>query len=359
MKRAFKILLFLACSIVFLEAVEAKFPVPKIEFNPKSMICPFTEQKINVDGADSEAVWDKAPWSDTFVDIEGAAKPLPYLDTKVKMLWDNEYLYIFADMEELHLTAKLTQRDDIIFRDNDFEIFIDPDGDTHNYYELEINALNTVWDLLLLNPYRDNGQLAYDSWDIQGLKTAVKLNGTLNDPNDIDEGWSVEIAIPWKVLEEGTTKKCPPRSGDVWRMNFSRVQWDFDIQEGSYVKKDSPEHNWVWSPQGLIAMHYPEMWGFVHFTKRVNVSSVDLSISDADKNKWILRQFYYAQKEYWEINHKFAMKIDELIKLFPNLKPYKGLVLLQSTESLYEFIYKPDNVVYHLTQDGLIWETEN
>ena len=71
------------------------------------------------------------------------------------MLWDDTYLYVGALLEEPHVWATLTQHDSVIFHDNDFEVFIDPDGDNHEYCEIEINALNTEWDLFLNKPYRD------------------------------------------------------------------------------------------------------------------------------------------------------------------------------------------------------------
>ena len=121
-----------------------------------------------------------------------------------------DYLYVGADLEEPDVWATLTTRDSVIYQENDFEIFIDPDGDTHEYYELEINALNTVWDLMLVQPYRDGGP-AIDAWDIAGLKTAVHVRGTLNRPGDKDDGWSIEIAMPWKVLAEAAPGARAPR----------------------------------------------------------------------------------------------------------------------------------------------------
>ena len=107
------------------------------------------------------------------------------------MLWDDHYLYIGAELEEPDLQASLTEHDSVIFHDNDFEVFVDPDGDGLLYSELEINALNTTWDLLLPKPYRAGGP-ALDGWELAGLKTAVKLDGTLNQPGDLDKGWTVE-----------------------------------------------------------------------------------------------------------------------------------------------------------------------
>jgi hypothetical protein len=111
------------------------------------------------------------------------------------MLWDDEWFYVAAEMEEPDLWGTLTERDSVIFRDNDFELFIDPDDDTHGYYELEVNALGTPWDLLLIKPYRDGGP-AINGWDITGLQARVDLKGTLNKPADRDQGWAIELALP-------------------------------------------------------------------------------------------------------------------------------------------------------------------
>jgi hypothetical protein len=212
------------------------------------------------------------------------------------MLWDDEFLYVAADMQEPHLWATLHERDAVIYYDNDFEIFLDPDGDSHLYTEIELNALNTVWDLLLVKPYRDGGP-AIHAWDIPGLKTAVHLEGTLNDPSDVDTGWSVEIAIPYAVIAETTPSACPPKPGDRWRVNFSRVEWRLDVLDGGYAKtldavtgKSLPEDNWVWSPQREIAMHEPEHWGIVEFVTDANVEVLP---STANRIEHALRWISY------------------------------------------------------------------
>lgn len=238
---------------------------PKI---PREYTCHRTSEEMVIDGALNEDSWRNAAASEPFVDIEGNVKPTPRMSTRVRILWDERYLYIGAEMEEPHVWATLTKRDSVIFHDNDFEVFIDPDGDREEYYELEINALNTVWDLFLNKTYRNGGKARHD-WDIAGLKTAVHVSGTLNDPSDLDTGWSVEIAIPWRALAEYAHKPAPPLEGDVWRINFSRVQWRHEITAGRYVKIPKiREDNWVWSPQGAIDMHLPEMWGRVRFSEK-------------------------------------------------------------------------------------------
>ncbi|HVU64065.1 MAG TPA: carbohydrate-binding family 9-like protein [Phycisphaerales bacterium] len=232
--------------------------------------------RVEINGDITKPVWNDAAWTDDFVDIEGDLKPAPAFRTRVKMMWDDDNLYFAAQLEEPHVWATLTERDSVVFHDNDFEVFLNPSCDTKNYYELEVNALNTVWDLLLRKPYREGGK-GDNSFNIVGLKTAVKVHGTINDPRDTDTGWDVEVAIPFKALNMHTHHPGPPKDGDAWKINFSRVEWDTNIVSPpvsgphsipAYVKVEgAKEHNWVWSPMGLIDMHLPDRWGSLVFRK--------------------------------------------------------------------------------------------
>jgi len=229
--------------------------------------CGWATGEITIDGRLDDADWTTAAWSREFVDIEGPSRPAPEYSTRVKMLWDRRCFYIAAQLEERHLSATLTQHDAIVYCDNDFEVFIDPDGDTRDYFEIEVNAYNTVFDLLLRRTYRDGGPALHD-WNVAGLRSAVHCDGTLNDPSDVDCGWTVELAIPWEALAEFANTRCPPDHGDVWRVNFSRVQWPYEVSKGRYVKPPSArESNRVWSPQFVIDMHIPQRWGYVTFVR--------------------------------------------------------------------------------------------
>ncbi len=221
----------------------------------------------HLDGKLNKAPWTECAWSDDFVDIEGDIRAKPRFRTRMKMFWAEDGLYIAAEMEEPEIWATLTERDSVIFHDNDFEVFLDPDNDALAYAELEINAFNTVWDLLLVRPYRDGGR-GVDGWDIKGLRTAVHIDGHLNNPKKQSKGWSVEIHIPWHPIEEISRKDVPPKPGDQWKINFSRVEWHVDVLDGKFVKRPGfKEDNWVWSPQGVVDMHQPEQWGIVEFVK--------------------------------------------------------------------------------------------
>jgi hypothetical protein len=232
---------------------------------PRHYVAVRAASPIAVDGKLDDAAWKAAAWTETFVDIQGDTQPKPRFDTRVKMLWDDEYFYVGADLREPHVWATLTQHDSVIFHDPDFEVFIDPNGDRLEYYEFEINARGTYWDLFLPKPYKEGGK-AQNSWEIPGLKSVVWVDGTINDARDTDRGWSVELAFPWRVLGEYAHQAAPPHDGDQWRVNFSRVEWPIEITGSDYRKvPGAKEDNWVWSPQGVIDMHRPEKWGAVTF----------------------------------------------------------------------------------------------
>src|SRR5436305_6638097 len=160
-------------------------PDPPPAPHPKGYVCHRAAKPPVIDGKLDDEAWAAAAWSEPFADIEGDKKPRPRFRTRVKRLWDDQALYIAAELEEPHVWATLKEHDSVIFRDNDFEVFLDPDGDSHLYAELELNALNTTWDLLLTKPYKDGGK-AVNAWEVTGLKTAVHVDGTLNDPADRD-----------------------------------------------------------------------------------------------------------------------------------------------------------------------------
>ncbi len=232
---------------------------------PRQYTCHFLSGKIDIDGRLDEKAWQKAAWSAPFVDIAtGAGVPEP-VGTRFKILWDDHYCYIAACLMEPDIRGSLTKRDAIIYQDNDFEVFMDPDGDGLNYYEIEINALGTVLDLFLSRPYNKGGKAGL-SWNAAGLRSAVALYGTLNHPADTDSRWTVEMAVPWAAL-----KQKPPENNAVWRMNFSRVEWPAGLKtpekKEALAKKQHPEANWVWSPQGVVNMHVPSQWGYVRFVK--------------------------------------------------------------------------------------------
>ena len=196
---------------------------------------------LTIDGKLDEADWVAAKPSEMFADI--SVDTLAAKETTVKMLWDDDNLYIGATIIEDKIVANLKQRDTIIWKENDFEVFLDPDGDGRSYFEIEVNAIGTVMDLMMDRPYSEGGNF-YMPWDCPGLQVATSTDAF---------GWYVEMAIPRKSLMVGFTE---PDDLKYWRINFSRVEW---------MRADR-EENWVWCPTGKIDMHVPERWGYVYFS---------------------------------------------------------------------------------------------
>lgn len=352
--------------------------LPEIASPPRHYSCfraSDGDSVIKVDGRIDEPAWHAAPWSDDFVDIEGDVRVTPRYRTRVKMLWDSTYLYLAAQLDDPDVWATLTQRDSVIFYDNDFELFLDPNGDNHRYGEFELNALNTGWDLFLSKPYRDQG-IADDSWEIPQLQTAVAVHGTLNDPSDVDQGWTLEVAIPWtgvaSLLDTSSLdqngQSPVPMPGDVWRINFSRVEWRHEVVEGSYRKfAGRAEDNWVWSPQGAIDMHRPETWGYVQFSSQLatdTARSLTPWVDPAWPARALLCQVYHAQREFHGRNQRWARNLDELQLGLLSHDSLDGPIVLQWDQDGYEAFATVAEMqqvparIWHIRNDGRLWSSD-
>ena len=242
-----------------------------------------------IDGKLDEASWLAAPVSGAFVDIV-TGEPA-WFDTRVRLLWDDDNLYIGFTAEETDVWGTLTERDSKIYEENDLEIFIaGPDA----YYEFEISAANVIYEVFWIwkdvhrpgGPYWGGREFDPDTqrtmvldgvgghrhprgerwgfldWDCLGLKHAVHVDGTLNKRDDVDRGWSAEIAIPWTSLSLlSAGRSLPPSDGDVWRIDCSRFQ-----KIGPNQKILDPCAGWTWNRHGHYDSHIPEIFPMVTFS---------------------------------------------------------------------------------------------
>lgn len=238
--------------------------------------------------------WTDAPRSPRFVDmVTGHAG---YFDTRAAALWDDEYLYVAYWIEQPFPEAHLTERDSLIFNENDVELFIDG-GDC--YYELEINARATIYEVFFVwqDAYaRFAGAPEFDirsrraltfggdydrsaptfwrgthprglrwaflDWDFRGLRAAVQVDGVLNDRSVVSKGWSVQLALPWSGMTWlANGRSLPPREGDIWRMFFGRFE-----KLGFLGQELQPHPAWVWTPHGVYDTHQPDRWTEIRFT---------------------------------------------------------------------------------------------
>ena len=245
--------------------------------------------RLSIDGKLDEPAWKAAPKSPRFVDIITGGQAIH--DTRAAVLWDDENLYVSYRVEEPFVHAKYTRHNDFIYYDNDVECFIaGPDA----YYELEINAFNTCYEAFFvwedtyetsglarlpeferskLVPFNGvgftnhvrGGRLGNFKHALPGLKTAVHIDGTVNDDTDRDRGWTVELAFPWSSLKWLATdgRALPPKEGDVWRMDFSR----FNTYKEAPPARDSG--GWVWTAHGIWDSHIPECFAYIRFSTNV------------------------------------------------------------------------------------------
>ncbi|GHU75637.1 hypothetical protein FACS189414_0260 [Bacteroidia bacterium] len=332
-------------------------------YNPPTYVCYKLPAPITIDGKLSPGEWDAIPWTSDFVDMLGDKGPAPYLQTRAKMAHDDNGIYFGVWMEETNIWATYTNHDASLYQENAFEFFIDPSNNTHNYLEYEINALGTEWDLFLTKPYRDAPMITLSDWEFLGMKSAVHLEGTINNPNDIDKFWSVEIFVPWKsIYQVASQRRQKPLEGDQMRIDFQRVEWPLEVRDGKYVKVPKPgeqrpsSYFWLWAPIESGSSHAPEYWGYVQFTSKVaGTEVVPFAKNPEEDARWMLRNLYFRQSEYKRANGTYASSIADLKpeEIF-SADQIKALTL-HTTPSFYEITFPFNNKILHISQDGLIW----
>ena len=282
---------------------------------PKSYTLYHTASPLKIDGILNEKSWQETPWTDYFIDIEGEQKPAPAYKTRVKMIWDDKFLYIAAQMEEPHIWANKRPEKDIIFKDNVFKIFIDPDNNMNDDFEIQINPQNNMLFLVMNKPYRDGGK-PVSGWEPIGYQSGVTIKGTMNNPADTDKEWTAEIALP---LAAFSFNPGDPKQNSQFRINFLRTGFDFKVENGVYSKaldaagKPFPPHYAVWTSQGIINMHYPERWAYTIFSDKLPAATPQIFILPyAEKQKKLLWLAYYRQKEFFKKSKQYAATLKEL-----------------------------------------------
>lgn len=203
---------------------------------------------IKIDGKLDEPAWKSAPTTGPFQDVnKGGKNDKSPVQGSAKLLWDDSGLYVAFVVEDKDLVGGFEKgsKDPHLWTKDAVEIMIDPDGDGDNkdYYEIQINPQNLVFDSHFesYNKPRGgkDGPFGNEQWSSQ-VTSAVVLDGTLDKPGDKDKGYTVEAKIPWSAFHKA--KQVPPKVGQTWRMNFyamqnnSGVAWSPILREGNFHK---------------------------------------------------------------------------------------------------------------------------
>jgi hypothetical protein len=211
-----------------------------------------TPRPITVDGVLDEPVWRRLKPVGAFV-VEGGS-PAEF-ETEAKLCWDDKHLYVAFSCIDNDIWGTYTKRDDPLYEQEVCEIFINPSGDLVNYYEFEVSPRNVVWDGRIYNPdgARSKNFRGEPEWNCEGLLTGVRVAGTLDDRSDLDQVWTVEMAIPFAQLV-----KRPPTDRERWRANLYRIDRGEKDEYSSWsaTLTDKPD------------FHVPKRFGTLIFSAR-------------------------------------------------------------------------------------------
>lgn len=189
---------------------------------------------INIDGQPSEPAWAAAEKIELAFPWESQSGPKE--KTTARLLWDDNFLYISFECEDSDITARSGWRDDPVDQDDAVVILINPKpSQTSAYIGLEMNARAEFRDYLSAS-----GQYFFKQFNMQGVRLAAYIDGTMNQHGDQDRGWSLEAAIPWSNFDDLNRQHQP---GTVWSANLGR--WDapshrFSIWSDPMLDKPSP-----------------------------------------------------------------------------------------------------------------------
>lgn len=183
-------------------------------------------------------IWRSVGAGDFF---EVTTAGVPQQRTGVRAVWDVEEWRVLFHAADTHVWATLTERDAPLYEEEVVEVFLDPVGDLESYFEIEVNPLNAVMDLVLRR--NRSGYVKDFAWRCDGLRTAARKTA---------DGWAAELAIPFRSLSA-----APPKVGDCWRVNFCRIDRPLGV----------PRELTAWSPTGRANFHTPERFGILEFAE--------------------------------------------------------------------------------------------
>ncbi len=227
------------------------------EWLRKSHEIPYTKASIEIDGKLTESAWQQAPSVGPFEFPWWHEGDPVKQQTEVKVLWNDEYLYVSFVCQDHNVLAERTERDSMVYRDDCVEVFGSPRIDKPDwYFNLEINANGAI-----LDNFRPYGVAPEQhGWNPDGILVGTSVQGTINDESDVDQSWIMEMAIPFAIYAE-IMPHNPPQIGDRWRLNFHRLEDNMAIKS-------------QWSPgdRNRTIFHVPQYFGEVTFGKALDAS---------------------------------------------------------------------------------------
>jgi hypothetical protein len=170
---------------------------------------------ITLDGKLDEGDWKEAEATASFVNTMNG--DIGSFEAKAQVLYDDKNIYVGFVVADDYLKAPFQNQDDHLWENDTVEVMVDPDGDTKNYFEIQVSPRNVSFDTRYESPRKPRpfGDMAWSSQ----VRAGVSVDGTIDD-EDADRGYVVELAMPYTAFATGATPATPPNAGDTWRMNF-------------------------------------------------------------------------------------------------------------------------------------------
>ena len=208
--------LVLACSLLSCKSSPDNSE-NKIAKNLPSYTAKKATSLITIDGKNDELDWTKAETQtfNHFYYHDSIKEANDEQLTEFQMLWDEEYLYVFFKCSDKYVTARELVRDGAPYMDDCAEIFLSPVPEQLSMHMgFEVNLFKISNDFWYMTDYfkgqTGNLKAFNPEFDVE-----VVIDGTLNDNSDIDQGWTMEMAIPLKLFRMLDTY-APVQKGTKW-----------------------------------------------------------------------------------------------------------------------------------------------
>ncbi len=172
-------------------------------------------ETITIDGKLTEPIWQRTHPTHAFTAPNGSGRSSP--DTRARFAFDSKALYVAVVAVDDDIWSTFTEHDSNTWEQEVIELFIDADGDKRDYLELQVTPANVRFDARF-ERYRSNLEKAR-SWNMKGFETAVDIQGTLNQRDDHDEKYTIEMRIPFDQVPGA---HLPIVHDTRWRFNMFR-----------------------------------------------------------------------------------------------------------------------------------------
>ncbi|MEY4636953.1 MAG: hypothetical protein RJA55_2751 [Acidobacteriota bacterium] len=159
-----------------------------------------------LDGRLDDPIWQRAAIISGFKQREPEEGRDASEPTAVRIAYDQSHLYIGAVLDDrvpAEIRASELRRDNTLDSDDTFSVLLDTYHDHRNAFVFRVNPRGTRFDALV----RNESRFYYADWDEQWTAAATLT----------ETGWSVEMAIPFKIL------RFTGAAAQTWGLNFERV----------------------------------------------------------------------------------------------------------------------------------------